>query len=78
MDHLRVVSFGASDVLLLLLDHGGNVEEVDLLKDLLDGQALPSRHVGLGIQVHFLNRKRFSIPGNLEIYFFNSCYIQQI
>jgi len=33
--------------------------------------------MGLGIQVHFLNQKRFSIPGYLDIYFFNSCYIQK-
>ena len=55
--YLHIVRLGTSDVLLLLLDQGGDVEEVDLLKDLLNGQALPARHVGLGVDVHFRMQK---------------------
>ena len=56
--YLHIVGLGTSDVLLLLLVQGGDVEEVDLLEDLLDGQALPSGHVGLGIDVHFRMQKK--------------------
>ena len=35
-----------------VLRHGRDVEEIHLLKDFLDGEALPSRHVGIAVSVH--------------------------
>jgi hypothetical protein len=47
--------------LLVILNQGGDVEEIHLLQDLLDGQALPSRHVGL--TAHF-----YSLLGSISQY----------